>query len=369
MKRLIRLLCAVAMALAVSHASADPANAIMRLLNSQASGSARGFVKAAEEVAAEAKRGRPVYAYVLALVSRMPNPPPAARLDDATRNKYLDGCRDKIKKLANEKNNSMAWYLLSLENNDRDLLHRAADAGNVQAMNAWGTYLVTRAAGGTSDTNEVNRILGVAYDYFKAAAGQGDANGLYNLGMCHLRGLGTPQDDQSAFNCFRSAAEKEDPEAINNIGLFFREGRVVDKDLELSTKWFEKSASYDNAYGQFNFALALQNGDGVAQDEVRAAKLLARAAEGECVEAIDAYGVALWKGRGVREDPEAAFRQFLRAAEAGYPPAMENLSTCYQLGKGVKADERRSLEWKIRSRAARGDRNAQAWLQQNANKR
>ncbi len=369
MKRLIRLLCAVAMALAVSHASADPANAIMRLLNSQASGSARGFVKAAEEVATEAKRGRPVYAYVLALVSRMPNPPPAARLDDATRNKYLDGCRDKIKKLANEKNNSMAWYLLSLENNDRDLLHRAADAGNVQAMNAWGTYLVTRAAGGTSDTNEVNRILGVAYDYFKAAAGQGDANGLYNLGMCHLRGLGTPQDDQSAFNCFRSAAEKEHPEAINNIGLFFREGRVVDKDLELSTKWFEKSASYDNAYGQFNFALALQKGDGVAQDEVRAAKLLASAAEGECVEAIDAYGVALWKGRGVREDPEAAFRQFLRAAEAGYPPAMENLSTCYQLGKGVKADERRSLEWKIRSRAARGDRNAQAWLQQNANKK
>ena len=369
MKRFIRLLCAAAMALAVSHASADPANAIMRLLNSQASGSARGFVKAAEEVATEAKRGRPVYAYVLALVSRMPNPPPAARLDDATRNKYLDGCRDKIKKLANEKNNSMAWYLLSLENNDRDLLHRAADAGNVQAMNAWGTYLVTRAAGGTSDTNEVNRILGVAYDYFKAAAGQGDANGLYNLVMCHLRGLGTPQDDQSAFNCFRSAAEKEHPEAINNIGLFFREGRVVDKDLELSTKWFEKSASYDNAYGQFNFALALQNGDGVAQDEVRAAKLLARAAEGECVEAIDAYGVALWKGRGVREDPEAAFRQFLRAAEAGYPPAMENLSTCYQLGKGVKADERRSLEWKIRSRAARGDRNAQAWLQQNANKK
>ena len=60
MKRLIRLLCAAAMALAVSHASADPANAIMRLLNSQASGSARGFVKAAEEVAAEAKRGRPV---------------------------------------------------------------------------------------------------------------------------------------------------------------------------------------------------------------------------------------------------------------------------------------------------------------------
>ena len=205
MMRWIRPLCGVVAALSVSCANADPANAIMRLLNSQASGSVRGFEQAAEEVAEQARQGRPVYAYVLALVSRMPNPPPAARLDEATRTKYLEGCRDKIKRLADQKNNSMAWYLLSLENNDRDLLHRAADAGNVQAMNAWGTYLVTRAVSGTADTNEVNRILGVAHDYFKAAAGQGDANGLYNLGMCHLRGLGTPQDDQSAFNCFRSA--------------------------------------------------------------------------------------------------------------------------------------------------------------------
>ena len=137
----------------------------------------------------------------------------------------------------------------------------------------------------------------------------------------------------------------------------------------MSTKWFEKSASYDNAYGQFNFALALQNGEGVAQDEARAAALLSKAAAGGCVEAVDAYGVALWKGRGVPESPEAAFKYFLRAAEAGYPPAMENLSTCYRYGKGVKADERRSMEWKIRSRAARGDRNAQAWLQKNAKKR
>ena len=114
MKRLVRLMCAALAALAVSCANADPANAIMRLLNSQASGSVRGFTQAAEEVAAEAKKGRPVYAYVLALISRMPSPPPAARLDEATRRKYLDGCRDKIKKLANEKNNSMAWYLLSL---------------------------------------------------------------------------------------------------------------------------------------------------------------------------------------------------------------------------------------------------------------
>ena len=114
MMKMDRVLCVAACCVATCCALASPENAIMRLLNSKASGSVRGYAEAAEEVAAAAKDGRPVYAFVLALVSQMPSPPPAARLDEATRKQYLDGCRDKIKKLAYEKNNSMAWYLLSL---------------------------------------------------------------------------------------------------------------------------------------------------------------------------------------------------------------------------------------------------------------
>ena len=350
----------------VVRADADPMEAIARLFNARASGSVRGFAQAAAEVAEMARQGRPICPYVLAVASRMSFPPPAARLDEGTRSKYLNDWRGPIKKLADEKNDPMALYLLSLEGNDRSLLHRAAEAGNVQAMNVWGTYLITHRARETSDTNEVNRILGEAVGYFKKAADKGDANGLYNLGMCHMQGIGVSQDDQNAFVNFQSAAEKGHPEAMNNVALFYREGRVVEKNLKWSANLFEKSASYDNPYGQFNFALALQNGEGVAQDEARAVALLAQAADGGCLEAVDAYGMALLNGRGVPENAEAAFKYFLRAADAGYPPAMENLSTCYQSGKGVKADSRRSMEWKIRSRAARGDRNAQAWLQQNA---
>ncbi len=344
---------------------ADPANAIMRLLNSRASGSRKGYMDAAAEVAEAAKQGRPVYRYVLAIVSREPFAPPAARLDDATRKQYLDDCRDKIKRLALEKNNSMAWYLLSLESNDTNLLHRAADAGNVQAQNAWGAFILTRAMNENTSTNELARVMSLAYDYFKSAAGQGDPNGLYNLGTCHARGLGTPRDDQSAFNCFRAAAEKGHPEAINNIGWFFREGRVVEKDLEMSAKWFAKSAAYENPYGQYNYGLALQRGEGVKKDLEKAAELFRIAGENGCIEAIDSYGVALWRGEGVRENHRKAFQQFMRAAELGYPPAMENIATCYARGTGVPADERLATEWKIRSRAARGDRNAEAWLRKN----
>lgn len=358
------VLCA-AFCIAAASLFADPANAIMRLLNSRASGSYRGYCQAAEEVAQAAKDGRPVYAFVLALISRDRDAPPAARLEDATRKKYLDGCRSAIKRLALEKNNPMAWYLLSLDSNDTNLLHRAAEAGNVQAQNAWGSLSVSVAMNESRSTNELARALGKAYGYFKSAAGKGDANGLYNLGMCHWRGLGTPKSEEEAFASFRAAAEKGHPEAINNIGAFFRDGNVVEKDLEMSAKWFAKSASYENPFGQFNYALALQRGEGVKEDKAQAVTYLKKAADGGCVEAIDAYGVALWKGEGVNCDPATAFKLFRRAAKAGYPPAMENISTCYDQGKGVAPDEKKALEWKIRSRAARGDRNAQAWLEQN----
>ena len=347
----------------------DQANAIVRLLNSRASGSPKGYADAAEEIAADAAAGKPLQGFVLAIVSQEPDAPPAARLDEATRKRYLDASRERIRKLAHKTNNSLAWYLLSIDSGDTNLLQRAALGGNVQALNAWGSMLVNNVVAEGRSTNEIARVLEEALGFFKQAAGLGDANGLYNLGMCHARGLGTPRDDEKAFDCFRSAAEKGHPEAINNIGWFFREGRIVGKDLELSTKWFKKSADYRNAYGEYNYGLALHRGEGIRKDDKEAAKYFKRAADDGCIEAIDSYGVALLRGEGVDQDELEAVKTFERAAATGFPPAMENLAYCYEKGKGVKADDKMALLWRIRSKAARGDRAAQAWLLQNDKER
>lgn len=369
-KRWTRWVAALCVACALGAGRADsPSDAVLELLNSRASGSYARYAEAAEQVAAEAKKGRAVFAYVLALISRERNAPPAARLDEATRLEYLEMSRPPIERAARQKNNPMALYLLSLEKGDTNLLARAAAAGNIQAQNAWGSYLFSSSIAGGAPSNVVARALKEAYGLFHKAAGKGDANGLYNLGMCLWRGLGVETDVRAAFNCFHSAALKGHPEAINNIGAFFRDGIVVEKDLEVATKWFAKSASYGNAYGQFNYALAFRRGEGVKQDYAAAVPLLEKSAEAGCVEAINAFGVALWKGEGTKEDAPRAFRLFMQAADAGYPPAMENLSTCYERGQGIKQDERKSIEWKIRSRAARGDPNALKWLRQNAGKK
>jgi len=363
-KGLLTALCAFS--LVCASAADKSSEAIVTLLNSRASGSRSEFREAAKIVAASAKEGRPLQQFVIALVANDKDLPRKLRLKPETRREYLDQARDKIRRLAEEKNNALAWYLLSLEKNDMSFLKRAADGDNVQALNAWGTITLTSALRNPSmETNEVARTLVKCFGLFKKAADKGDANGLYNLGMCYMQGYGCLPDEDLAYKCFRTSAEAGHPEAINNIGGFYRDGIVVRANPETAAKWFSRSAELGNAYGMLNYALALQRGEGVEKDVAKAIELLKEAAELGNAEAMNAYGMCFYSGDGVAKDAAEAVKWYRASAARGFAPAMDNLSSCYNLGVGVRKDEKEGLAWKVRGMAARGDRNAAAWLRQN----
>lgn len=342
------------------------AQAILKLLNSRAAGNPREFAEAAEIVAKEAASGKALHQFVLALVSRDRDAPPAARLDEETRKKYLNASRDKIAASA-EKGNSMSMYLLSMANNDVVLLKRAAEAGNVQAMNAWGTISMSQAFANPSLAKEdVDRVLERSYAYFKDAADMGDANGLYNLGMCYVKGYAVEENIDRAFTHFKAAAQLGHSEAINNIGGFYRDGLVVEKDPVIATKWFKRSSNMENPYGMLNYGLALQRGEGIEKDEKKAVELFKRSAAAGCYEAMNAYGMCYYSGIGVKKDVCEAVKWFRASANGGFAPAMENIAECYEIGAGgLKRDLNIGTVWRIRARAANGDRNAAAWLAQN----
>ena len=366
MKRIFAAaLCALAVVFS-SFAADKSSEAIVTLLNSRASGSRSEFKEAAKIVAADAKKGRPLQQFVIALVANDRDLPKKLRLTPEMRKEYLDQARDKIRRLAEEKNNALAWYLLSLEKNDMSFLKRAADGNNVQALNAWGTITLTDALRNPSmDTNDVERVLVKCFGIFKKAADAGDSNGLYNLGMCYMQGYGCVRDQDLAYKCFLASAEAGHPESINNVGGFYRDGIVVRANPETAAKWFARSADLGNVYGMFNYALALQRGEGVEKDAKKAVELLKEASELGSAEAMNAYGMCYYNGDGVDKDAVEAVKWYRASAARGFAPAMDNLSSCYNLGVGVRKDEKEGLAWKVRSMAARGDRNAAAWLQQN----
>jgi hypothetical protein len=345
----------------------NQADAIVSLLNSRSSQSPKAYARAAERVSADAKLGMPLQRYMLAVLQDTPGLPESARLDDATRQAYLESSRERIRRLGVERGNPLALYLLSMEGNDPDLLKRAADGGNVQALNAYGNYLVQKAMGeSAADTNAVASLLAAGFDCFRRAAAKKDANGLYNVGMCYMQGIGGARDGMLAFESFRMAAEAGHPEAINNIGGCYRDGVIVRRSPEMAVRWFEKSAELGNAYGQLNYALALQRGDGVPQDLEKSVELLKASCAQGCAEAMDAYGMCHYSGLGVRRDQALAAAWFRKSADLGFPPAMDNLAACYEKGAGVERSEGRAMLWRMRARASRGDRSAAEWLETGA---
>ena len=366
MKKLLLLLTVWGLASGLP-AAPKSAQAIIELLNSRSSGSPKGYAEAAAVVAADAEKGRPLQQFVLALVSREPGAPAAVRLSDEKRAAYLDASRGKIKALAEKRGNALAWYLLSLENNDEKMLRRAADGDNVQALNAWGSLNVVRAMRDETLTPEARKeTLKRCFDCFLRAANQDDPNGLYNLGTCYARGIGCERDGIKAFACFKRAAKAGHPEALNNMGACYREGISVAVDPAAATRYFAKSAALGNAFGELNYAFALSRGEGVPQDGALACEYFRRSAEQGNAAALNAYAMCYFHGKGVEKDDVRALELLRLAARRGVPQAMENIALFYDRGLGgVEKDETQALVWKVRARAARGSREAEAWLNKN----
>ena len=222
------VLCAVcAAALPGRAAEMSSADAVATILNSRSSVSAKTFAEAREVVLREAAAGKPLQQFVIGVTTDEPE----------LAKRYLDASRDRIRALASEKDNPLAWYLLSMESNNVRQLRRAAKGGNVQALNALGTILTQRAVDRNLSSNETERAFAVSFDCFRRAAEKADPNGFINLGTCYLSGYGCRRDPSEAFQCFMTAAEAGHPEGMEHVSNCYRYGTGVARDEALSLKW------------------------------------------------------------------------------------------------------------------------------------
>ena len=214
-------------------ATLSSSDAIAILLNSPAASSRSRYAAAMELVKKEADEGKPLQQFVFGITTK----------DKALAKRYIEESGAQITSLAEQTDNPLAWYLLAVEKNDLKLLRKAADGGNVQALNALGTFVAQQAVSSqnTLSTNAVERILAKSFGFFRQAALQRDPNAFINLGACYLRGLGCKVDMAMAVECFRSAARAGHPEGMDNLSACYELGHGVKKDPRLSLYWRMKA--------------------------------------------------------------------------------------------------------------------------------
>lgn len=216
---------------ALFFAALSSSDAVLVLLNSPSATSPTRYAEAVAIVEKDAAAGKPLHQFVIGVTTK----------DAAKAKKYIESSRDKILKLAEERDNPLAWYLLSIEKNDVKLLKKAADGGNVQALNAYGSILLQSAIDKKLSSDKLDNVAKAAFGCFKRAAAQKDVNAFINLGTCYLRGFGCEMDHVLAFNAFRTAAEAGHPEGMDYLSASYEHGHGVEKNAELALLWYMKA--------------------------------------------------------------------------------------------------------------------------------
>ena len=99
----------------------------------------------------------------------------------------------------------------------------------------------------------------------------------YELGRCFDKGIGTPVDENSAFECYKYAADHGVAEAAYQVAATYADGLedVVAKDLEMSLKYMTQA--FDGGYKTAGQMLPIYyiNGLGTPVDLEKAAEIAA----------------------------------------------------------------------------------------------
>ncbi len=240
-----------------------------------------------------------------------------------------------------EKNyqNAAVWYT------------RAAKQGNIRAQSfleaayshGWGVGKDNTKAIKWKD-KAAKGFAKITKQYVKAA-GKGDENAQFNLGMMYEDGRGVEQDYKKAFELYTLLAYRGHVGAQNKLGMMYVNGRWVDQDYKEAFEWLTKATEKENPDAQFNLGMMYANGWGVKQDYKTAFKWYTLAANQMHIDAQYKLGVMYANSLGVERDDEKAVEWFTKAAEDGNILAQNNLGIMHANGRGTEQNYKKAFKY------------------------
>ena len=238
-------------------------------------------------------------------------------------------------------------------------LSSAAEAGHLGAMVFMGSMLLEGNAFVAPDPPR-------GFQYFLAAAQQGNTAGMEQLGICYYFGNGTAKNPQQAFACFKKLEEHDSLTRWDLLGNCYFTGEGTAVNYAEALRCFERGRDTSNAKwcqfgrgclyatperGYFNPDLAAQNLIPLTEDadyrQVAAKRLselyaqtenasqeerwLRVAADAQDADAQYNLGVFYFNGKGGRRDLAQAELYFRQAARNGIQEAEANADRCSRM--------------------------------------
>ncbi len=183
------------------------------------------------------------------------------------------------------------------------------------------------------------------FEQLKQWAEAGEAEAMFNLGVCYAKGLGVVQNDEQAVHWYQKAADLGIAEAMFNLGNCYRTGLGIAQNHEQAAYLFQKAANLGIAGAMHNIGKCYATGLGVVQDHTKAVYWYQEASDLGNDQAMIDLGNCYRTGLGVAQNHEQAACLFQKAANLGIAAAMFNLGICYDIGQGVAQDHTQAAHW------------------------
>jgi TPR repeat protein len=116
-----------------------------------------------------------------------------------------------------------------------------------------------------------------AVELFRRAAGHGNVDAQYNLGVCLRRGLGVARDDAQAEQVYRAAALKGHRSAQLALGSLKAQTATRDEEWSESAHWYRLAAEAGHPSAMMSLAELHERGRGVAANRDAALTLYQQA--------------------------------------------------------------------------------------------
>lgn len=167
-----------------------------------------------------------------------------------------------------------------------------------------------------------------SFKWYEQAASQDNADGLYGLGLCYRKGLGTEKDLAKSFQYFLKASESGLLEAQFALAEAYYFGWGVGMDMTKAMDLYYKAAQKGHAMSEFMIGHHLMFNLG----------------------GIDSSFAITSK-----RDTMKAFEWFLKSAQKGYHPAQRRIGAFYETGTDpCVRNVNKAMEW-YKKAAAQGN--------------
>ena len=216
------------------------------------------------------------------------------------------------------------------------------------ALSILGYYAFSESAGpepGEHFAADIQMPLPEEYPTIRKQAADGDVDAQVRLGLCELRGIGTPESPSAAVASFRQAADKGHPVGRFWLGVACLEGNGTPKDPRAGFELIKKAAEHGLPTARYWLGTLYCRGVGTSRSSPEGFRWIRMAADSGVPLAQSFLGRALREGAGIRKNPKEAFRYLELAADAGVLVAQHHLAQMYQAGEGVKPNKPEALRY------------------------